>query len=103
MEHSETRARLAALPHAVGRTLEDSRTLVRNASRSEFASVQGDLPSRDTPISGGTMDHDGRGCIIRQTVEELDGGMRNVLDASASTEKDGRSDGKSPAPSNNLQ
>ena len=87
MTQAETKAKLVALHKTVGRTLEDARaryfdpalvlelfqrwTPVREALRSEFKSTLGDLPIRNEPLSSGTADHNGRGYITRQPIEQL--------------------------------
>lgn len=99
MEPAETTAKLVALHKAVGRILEDPRgryfdpavvsefferwVPIRDALRLGFQSVLGDLPVRAVPVSSGTTDHEGRGYIIRQAIDQLDGDMQYALDALA--------------------
>ena len=99
MEPVETTAKLSALHKAVGRMLEDPRARyfdpavvvefferwgpIRDALRSGLHSVLGDLPVRAVPASSGTTDHEGRGYIIRQAIEQLYGDMQYALDALA--------------------
>ena len=99
MDQAETTAKLVALHKAVGRLLEDPRdryfdpavvsefferwSPIRDALRLGFQSVLGDLPVRAMPVSSGTTDHEGRGYIIRQAIDQLHGDMQYALDALA--------------------
>jgi hypothetical protein len=99
MEQAETTAKLVALHKAVGRILEDPRgryfdpavvsefferwVPIRDALRLGFQSVLGDLQVRAVPVSSRTTDHEGRGYIIRQAIDQLDSDMQYALDALA--------------------
>ncbi|MBI3807169.1 MAG: hypothetical protein HY281_06595 [Nitrospirae bacterium] len=90
----------------MGRTLEDPQSRyfdpavvlelfarwspVRDALRSGFPLILGDLPVRATPTPSGTTDHEGRGYITRQHIEQLHGDMQYALDALAAAEASSR-------------
>jgi hypothetical protein len=102
MKQEETTAKLAALHKTVQRTLGDPRSRyfdpaavlelfdrwspVRDAIRSEFPLVLGDLPVRATPTPSGTTDYEGRGYVTRQHIQQLHDDMQYALDALAAVE-----------------
>lgn len=97
MVQAQTTAKLTALHKAVGRVLEDPHSRyfdpalilefferwapIRDTLRLECQSVLDDLPVRTMPASSGTTDHEGRGYIVRQPIEQLYGDMQYAIDA----------------------
>lgn len=96
MEKAETIAKLSAVHKAMTRLLNDPTSRyfdppvileffskwgpIRDALRSQYPSLLGDLADRDTPASSGTTDYDGRGYIEREPIDQLYSDMQYVLD-----------------------
>lgn len=99
MEQADTTAKLDALHKAVARKLEDPRSMyfdppvvlelfarwapVRDALRSAYPSLLGDLPVREMPVSSGTTDFELRGYIKRQALEQFQADIQYALDTLA--------------------
>jgi len=101
MERHEVLAKLNALYNAVSERLKNPRhryfdpppTLefferyapLRDELRSQLPSLLGDLPVRALPKPTNTTDHDGRGYITREPLEQLLGDMKYIRDVVAAT------------------